>query len=236
MKKLLIACLTLGLALSGTFVSATETSKIDQLLELQPGLSREELMEGIEETAKSMGTSETEVIDLALNELEQTIAEEQGVSRLRGGSSGNRYLTSADRKGDIFYTPSSTLGIQHGHVGIYYAKNRIVESIPSTGVRNITHTSRNVENHAVMQLVNTTQAKRNAAADWANSRVGKDAYSYNFVTNRQTAHTGAKNCSKLLWSAYIQKAGIDIDRNGGTGVYPIDIRDSSYTRTYKVIL
>ncbi len=71
MKKLLIACLTLGLALSGTFVSATETSKIDQLLELQPGLSREELMEGIEETARSMGKSETEVIDLALNELEQ---------------------------------------------------------------------------------------------------------------------------------------------------------------------
>ena len=34
MKKLLIACLTLGLALSGTFVSATETTKIDQLLEL----------------------------------------------------------------------------------------------------------------------------------------------------------------------------------------------------------
>lgn len=236
MKKIGIFGFVLGLVWSSAFVSAAEVTNIDRLLDLQPGLSREELMEGIEETAKSMGKSETEVIDLALNELEQTIAEEQGESRLRGGSSGARYLTSADRKGDIFYTPSSTLGIQHGHVGIYYAKNRIVESIPSTGVRNITHTSRNVEKNAVMQLVNTTQAKRNAAADWANSRVGKDAYSYNFVTNRQTAHTGAKNCSKLLWSAYIQKAGIDIDRNGGTGVYPIDIRDSSYTRTYKVIL
>ena len=42
-----------------------ETTKIDQLLlELQPGLSREELMEGIEETAKAWVT-QGQVIDLA---------------------------------------------------------------------------------------------------------------------------------------------------------------------------
>lgn len=155
--------------------------------------------------------------------------------QLRGGSSGNKKLGTALNKGDIFYTPSSTLGIPHGHVGIYYAFNRIVESIPETGVRNISYVGRNVEPNAVMQSVSTTQAKRNAAANWANSRVGIDGYSYNFATNRQTAHTGAKNCSKLVWSAYLLNAGTDIDRNGGTGVYPLDIRDSNLTRTYQTI-
>ncbi len=68
-------------------------------------------------------------------------------------------MTPADRKGDIFYTPSSTLGIQHGHVGLYHTRDSIVESIPSTGVRRIFYKSRNVEKNAVMQLVNTTQAR-----------------------------------------------------------------------------
>lgn len=44
-----------------------------------------------------------------------------------------------------------------------------------------------------------------------------------------------KNCSKLVWSAYILKADIDIDKDKGAGVYPKDIRDSNYTHTYKTI-
>ncbi len=42
-----------------------------------------------------------------------------------------------------------------------------------------------------------------------------------------------KNCSKLLWSAFKLKAGIDMDKDKGLGVYPRDIRDSNYTKTIK---
>lgn len=41
------------------------------------------------------------------------------------------------------------------------------------------------------------------------------------------------NCSQLVWVAYMEAAGIDLDSNGGPGVYPYDIRDSSYTVTYQ---
>ncbi|HGF7424392.1 TPA: hypothetical protein QFK82_000766 [Enterococcus faecium] len=236
MKKSVIGGIILGMFFMSNGVQATEISKIDRLLELQPGLSQSELLVSIDETARTMNISREEVIEISLSELESAIEDtEKEMRHLRGGSSGNKKLGTALNKGDIFYTPSSTLGIPHGHVGIYYAFNRIVESIPETGVRNISYVGRNVEPNAVMQSVSTTQAKRNAAANWANSRVGIDGYSYNFATNRQTAHTGAKNCSKLVWSAYLLNAGIDIDRNGGTGVYPLDIRDSNLTRTYQTI-
>lgn len=236
MKKSVIGGIILGMFFMSNGVQATEISKIDRLLELQPGLSQSELLVSIDETARTMNISREEVIEISLSKLESAIEyTEKEMRQLRGGSSGNKKLGTALNKGDIFYTPSSTLGIPHGHVGIYYAFNRIVESIPETGVRNISYVGRNVEPNAVMQSVSTTQAKRNAAANWANSRVGIDGYSYNFATNRQTAHTGAKNCSKLVWSAYLLNAGIDIDRNGGTGVYPLDIRDSNLTRTYQTI-
>lgn len=85
-----------------------------------------------------------------------------------------------------------------------------------------------------MQQVKVSQTKRNSAASWAKSRKG-DKYSYNFATNRFTAHYGAKNCSKHLWSAYKLKAKIDIDHNKGAGVYPKDIKNSGYTKTYRTI-
>lgn len=70
---------------------------------------------------------------------------------------------------------------------------------------------------------------KNDAAWWAKDRVGKDGYSYNFVTNRSTDHYGDKNCSKLIWSAYQINGGLDLDKDGGLGVYPRDVRDAKQT-------
>jgi uncharacterized protein YycO len=86
-----------------------------------------------------------------------------------------------------------------------------------------------------VKSVNTSDKKREAAADWANSRVGKDGYSNNFATNRLTGHYGNKNYSKLVWSSFILKAALDVDKDKGAGVYPQDIRDSSLTKTVKTI-
>lgn len=172
-------------------------------------------------------------------ELESKIKEDRSeqmnqTHTTRGASSGKYKLSKSKYVGDVFYTPSSTLGIPHGHNGIYVKKDRIVESIPKTGVRNIAYNGRNVEKNTVMQDVKVSQKKCTAAANWANSQVG-EKYSKNFATNRKTGKYGAKNCSKLVWSAYILKADIDIDKDKGAGVYPKDIRDSNYTHTYKTI-
>lgn len=237
MKKIIFTSTLILLALGGATVNASEKGnrEIEKLLELQPGVTQVELQESITAVSLQTGLPEDEIIATSIKELEeQHTLDLKEKTQTRGASSGNFTLSKSTNKGDIFYTPSSTLGIQHGHSGIYFTKDSIIESIPSSGVRKIAYNSRNVEKNAVMQTVNTTQTKRNAAADWAKGRVG-DKYSYNFATNRSTSHTGDKNCSKLLWSAYTLKASIDIDSNGGLGVYPKDIKDSSYVKTYKTI-
>jgi len=43
------------------------------------------------------------------------------------------------------------------------------------------------------------------------------------------------NCSQLVWATYTIKAGIALDSNGGFGVYPDNIKDSSLTSTYSTL-
>lgn len=64
-------------------------------------------------------------------------------------------------------------------------------------------------------------------------RSGGDSYTLNFFNNRNTDCYGAKNCSKLVWCAYDIAARVDIDSNGGAGVYPRDILNYKYSKVYK---
>lgn len=88
----------------------------------------------------------------------------------------------------------------------------------------------------MVKSVNTTWQNKNDAAWRAKDRVGKDGYSYNFATNRNTTHYGAKNCSKLIWSAYkLNSGGLDLDKDGGAGVYPRDVHDAKQTSVVRYI-
>ncbi|GAA1082694.1 hypothetical protein [Nocardiopsis metallicus] len=223
-------------------VATVSEQNLTEIVELQPGVSAEEMAEAISDFAAEDGLTEEEASEIVLAELrhQEVLAEEEAAEAgLPGGEMGTmsvgkgaNKLPAATRKGDLFYTPNT---IKTGHVGIFHSKTYIVESIPGTKVQKIHHRNRLVYKNAVMQYVKTTQAKRDSAADWANSRVGKDKYSANFATNRKTGHTGAKNCSKLVWSAYLLKSGLDIDSDKGAGVYPRDIRNSSHTVSYKTL-
>lgn len=244
MNQLKTLCICAGILVSIGLGSVVQASDVDSNLEkikaLQPDLNMVDFTKNLKETAAESHISEVTLTEQMLGELQKQCEldeAEQGnhSGMLRGGSSGSYLLGVAEQKGDIFYTPSSTLGIQHGHTGVYYDTHTIVESIPETGVRKIGYNNRNVEKEAVMQRVNVSQEERNAAAEWANSRVGKDGYSYNFLNNRNTSDYGDKNCSKLVWSAYKISSNIDMDVDKGLGVYPRDIRDSEYTETYQTI-
>jgi uncharacterized protein YycO len=140
-------------------------------------------------------------------------------------------IGTANNRGDVFYSPASTLGYEHGHSGIYHSTSNIVEAPgKKKTVRNTSHTNVKVAAGAEKQSVSTTQAKRNAAANLANTFVGRE-YNLNFAFNK-TAN-GKMNCSQVVWVAYKDGSSIDLDSNGGPGVYPKDIRDSSWTVTYK---
>ena len=238
-----------GLLVIGAQSSPVQASSgspyVDEILALQPGVTEEDLQQQVEEIALSTGLTESEVYEKMYNEMEEqdrlgkedaalaklyAVDEEVGI---HGGAAAS-YIVGSSAQGDFYYTPSATAYINHGHVGLYYSSNVIVESIYPSGVRSISASVRTVDKGAVVKSVSTTAANKSNAASWAYGEIGQP-YSLNFANNRNTGHTGAKNCSKLIWSAYLLKGGLDLDVDKGFGVYPRDVRDAAQTSHKRTI-
>lgn len=226
-----VATAALGLALAPP--AHAQQNLLDGLLALNPGMSRADLSRSVDVAAGASGESREVVMKKAIAEARES-ARRAGVAPMSGGG-GTVNLGSATAVGDVFVSPSSTLFIEHGHTGIYRQTGSMVEA-PGPGLKSRATTTANykVGKGAVKQHVGVSQAKRNAAAGYAfDSLRGKD-YNSNFAFNRD-AYGSKMNCSQLVWAAYTIKAAIDIDSNGGFGVYPYNIKDSGWTTTYQTL-
>ncbi|GAA0350285.1 hypothetical protein [Bacillus horti] len=241
MKKALTFVVTFLLIFPSSSILAKSDLGItaQDVLAIYEGVTLEELQQQIADAAEALGTSEEEITKQIYAELRQqqllTQLEEAQFGTQSDGKGNGKYTLGSSSKGNLFYETASTIGISHGHIGMYYSTATLIESVPSAGVRSLSRTNKKVDNGARIQSVKSsyaTSTQKTNAANWAYGRRG-ESYSYNFATNRQTSCVGAKNCSKLVWCAFKDKAGIDLDHNKGLGVYPKDIRDSSMVQTLK---
>lgn len=238
MKKILLSSiLAVGLVVSSVpsvFAASDDVPYLNDILQMQPDVTSEELLADVESIAKETGNSQEEILEQIYKELKNDANLAENENRLSGGSGGT-VAVGTSTKGNFFYTDSQTAYLNHGHVGLYYASSTIVESVPSAGVRKISTSNRLVDKGgACVKSVTTSTANRNGAANWAYSQIGQK-YSYNFATNRSTGHNGAKNCSKLIWSAYKLNGNLDLDKDKGLGVYPRDVRDAPGTKLVRNI-
>ncbi|WP_285527826.1 hypothetical protein [Bacillus altitudinis] len=163
------------------------------ILEKNPGLEKEELMTDINKIVANQKKSEMEILEQIQIELKSQENTNKGEVTTLGNNKGTKIIGNS-KKGNIYYTNADTWGLNHGHVGMYYKKTHIVESVPKVGVRSISAKKRKVEKGAVVKSVKVATKKKNAAVDWGKGRIKKDGYSYNFATNRTTGHYGNKNC------------------------------------------
>src|SRR5690606_20250936 len=101
-----------------------------------------------------------------------------------GGSGSSKTLGAGNRVGDVFYSPASTLFIQHGHSGIYYSTGYVVEA-PGTGktVRYISANSVKVASGAKKQTVAASATVRTSARNFAYGKRGL-GYNSNFAFNK----------------------------------------------------
>jgi uncharacterized protein YycO len=216
--------------------SAVQQQK-NEMVTIQPIISVEELVLSTslrEQKVDGQMDKEMDKQNQLSIEIAKLFVEHLGkTDNVQGGGTAN-YVVGPSATGDFFYTPARTAFVNHGHVGLYYSSNTIVESVFPDGVRSISANVRMVEKGAVVKSVSTTNVVKRDAANWAYSQIGQP-YSLNFMNNRNTGHTGAKNCSKLIWSAYLLNGGLDLDVNKGFGVYPRDIRDAKQTRFIRQI-
>lgn len=225
--------------------SAADSSDIDELaamMEVTEPADLAELERDVKKTARDEGVSESELVASALAEArearEASMPEGQDGERTTMSSSGGGCTAvsppTATRKGDVIYSPSGLAGFTYGHSAIYYGTHALIEAPgPGSNSRWVYRTNTKVCKGSQVQYVTTTQTKRNSAANRAYNVYKGKPYDYQFWNNR-TNGTGRINCSELVWRAYrYSSAAISVDINEGNAVYPSDIRDSGYTRTYK---
>lgn len=236
MKKVVLAILLLVLIIPATVgAHGQDGDVLERILDVYPHVTKEQLVSEIEYASQVTKLPPDVIASQMYDELRaKKPAPQQRITPL-GGKGDGAYQLASSSKGNVFFETASTAGIPHGHVGIYYTPDYIVESVPGSGVRKVKLIDKRVDSGSKI-LTSKQQyasaAAREQAADWAHGRIG-ESYSYNFATNRTTSCIGDKNCSKLVWCAFKEKANIDIDKDGGLGVYPVDIRDSPMFLTLK---
>lgn len=140
--------------------------------------------------------------------------------------------------GDIIWTNNPAT--PWNHVGLYRKTDNIIEALGS-GVK-----TRNTgkqqeypfEVYKVMKADNSGRyalSNRKAVASWAYKQLNKK-YDLCFDDNKENTTESNRlfNCSELVWKAwrYNGKVSPDLDSNGGLGVYPNNIKNSS--RTVKI--
>lgn len=126
------------------------------------------------------------------------------------------------RNGVMLVTSDSNiLGYHMGHAGIIWTSTITVEAKPG-GVYRYPNTWASQYTHVQgISVKSTTQAQDNSASNWCNAR---NAYPYNpnfFNTGTRTAFY----CSQLVWAAYKDMYGINIDQNTSVlgCIVPVDL-------------
>lgn len=155
------------------------------------------------------------------------------------------------KKGDIFFDAKGTgitnvansyhVAIVEGtlydvHYQQYYIS--VIEAYSGTNVsRGILCPERfEFPYSAMLRVKGATQEQIDSAVDFAISQIGK-TYGLDGISHKNTSSESKRHwyCSELVWAAYYEQGiYLDVDDNddGGSFVWPIEIRDSSETFVY----
>lgn len=216
------------------------SSELDEIISaagLNPLSSedREMITREIHQTALAMGNSYDEELHRIATESRNAMTAKQKDSARppRGFFDKNISAGKAERVGDIFYSSNSTIGIPHGHTAIYVSHDTYVEAT-TPYVRLVQANMKEAPRPVYKYYVGWAWQSPNKykAANFAKSKIGK-SYNY-FFWNNKTVHANSYNCSQLVWAAYKSTdPNVDLDSDGGPGVYPTDIKKSHWVHHYE---
>ncbi|MGC7094238.1 YiiX/YebB-like N1pC/P60 family cysteine hydrolase [Amycolatopsis lurida] len=152
-----------------------------------------------------------------------------------GACKTKKTVGKAKNKGDVFHSYAKTAVFKHNHIGIYYTTNTIVEA-PGTGQKSKSVTASTLKKCGPIykMSVKAKQASRDKAANYAYNNFRGKEYDTNFAANKYSSDTKL-NCSELVWKAYKNAVDIELDGDGGLGVFPNDIKDDGSTDIYETI-
>lgn len=165
----------------------------------------------------------------AFDELDKKIREDRSET-IKPGKKQFKSVQSEEgtyptKTGSVLVTRDGFLDKLVGHACIVYNSSSTVESFPGSGVGtypNDWNTRYNVVYGTEVNKASTDQNQ--SAASYAYEHIGSP-YNWNFL-NPDT--TDSFYCSQLVYQAYKQTSGIDLNYNGGM-VVPIDLVNSDLT-------
>lgn len=215
---------------------------IDAILQVNPGLSKSELVASISDQAKTTGTTETEVVELAFKDSQAARATQQrdiadsSINRSGGGGGDDGYQVrlGCAHQGYYTYSFARNLGVNHGHNVLFVKACQAIHA-PGPG-QNLQRVGSNhhlwYKNAYPAHIRRVDGASLNAhdrAAALAENRYALNLpYNSNFAFNK-TVWDNKYNCSQLVWAGWQYSNGTDLDDNGGPGVYPEDLWKSRKT-------
>ena len=131
------------------------------------------------------------------------------------------------RRGVILVTPDAYKDlIPTGHAAIVWSKKKVVESLSDgVGMHNNNWKTKKKEIYGVT-VASTDTGKDRSAALWCKKQIGK-SYNFNYfnVKTRKKFY-----CSQLIWAAYKDKYGIDLNTNlYGKAVHPMELVNTDKT-------
>lgn len=208
---------------------------------------RAAFVDDLEASASSLGLSLEAFVQTSLIEMREEAADEATESpevSAMAGCETRKSIGDAVRIGDIFYSSSSRFGYTYGHTGIYYRQEYTVEALgPDFKSDSYVASESSVCTPATKLRViysNTGETlsytRRVAAANKAFEDYRGKAYDSNHVANT-TTDSSKLDCSELVWRAYKYStvANVELNGDGGFGVFPRDIRDDNNTDAYATV-
>lgn len=211
----ILSVLVITTSIIATNVSAAGNEKNNQLT----GVQRAQL----EREIKELPLKELAIQEKIKNQKDGLI--DNKLSATDSGIMTASFGTYPTRYGVILVTTdNTTFGINHGHAGIIWTSTTTVESL-SNGVTRMPNTWNNYYNTVYgVTCSSTTASQDNDASNWCNAQVGKP---YNYVFT-DTSTRSRFYCSHLVWAAFKDKFGVNLDDDGGI-IWPVDLVNTKNT-------
>lgn len=147
-------------------------------------------------------------------------------TRLAAAASDNGAYPS--RKGVILATSDALKGlIPTGHAAMVYGSSTIIESNSAGVVWGANDWAYTRQKAYAVTVDSTSEAQDAAAAEWTRAQLGK-GYNYNFLN---TSTRSKFYCSQLVWAAFKDKFGINLDTSAFLwAIHPMELVSTPKTR------
>ena len=225
-----------GVTVKQTFKGGTITAAGPKVVELagkMPGATPQQVLDDANRAIQGTSADLKDAVASALEEIAEYAS--------GGPGNGQREAIPTGRAtGDLVVSNSDTLGVPHGHTGIYVSATESVHAFNAERGTILIQSNDSQSGELFEPAQRTVDASgplRSAAAAWARTRIGS-GYNFNFAFNKRDwkpGEVGTYNCSQLVWGAYMNASNgqFDLDANGGYGVYPKNIINSPKVHEYQ---